>query len=87
LHARAAVQQTGSNLFSCSFVDLLVYEIPIAFLSARIRQLRRRGRRHRRGLIASKQKHCENSILKSKYLQKALKSLSYFRTPCTLLLQ
>jgi hypothetical protein len=47
----------------------LVFEIPIAFLSARIRQLCRRSRRRR--LIASKQKHCENGILKSKYLQKA----------------
>jgi hypothetical protein len=45
----------------------LVFEIPIAFLSARIRQLRRRCRRR------PKQKHCENGILKSKYLQKALK--------------
>jgi hypothetical protein len=25
LHARAAVQQTGSNLFSCSYVDLLQF--------------------------------------------------------------
>jgi hypothetical protein len=49
----------------------LVFEIPIAFLSARIRQLCRRSRRRRRRLIASKQKHCENGILKSKYLQKA----------------
>jgi hypothetical protein len=25
LHARAAVQQTGLNLFSCSYVDLLQF--------------------------------------------------------------
>jgi hypothetical protein len=62
-----------SNVCGIGYVRGLVFEIPIAFLSARIRQLCRRSRRRRRRrrLIASKQKHCENGILKSKYLQKA----------------